>query len=120
MSKAVLLISHGSRLAKTKQEILELIKVLKSRTGIAIIEPAFLEIEAPSIPDGIDLCVSQGASEIIVLLNFLNSGRHVNDDIPCIVNEAKQRHPKIVFTISSPVGQHVKIADLFVDLIYHA
>lgn len=118
--RAVLLISHGSRSAKTKEEVLALIKNLKSRTGIAVFECAFLEIEHPSIPEGIDTCVAQGADEIIVLLNFLNSGRHVNDDIPNIIFEAVKRHPNAKIQISSPVGQHPKIADLFIDLIQHA
>ena len=118
--KAILLISHGSRSAKTKEEVLALIADLKNRTGISIFECAFLEIEQPSIPEGIDRCIAKGADEVTVLLNFLNSGRHVNHDIPYILREAAERHPKGNISISSPVGQHPKIADLFVDLIQHA
>jgi sirohydrochlorin ferrochelatase len=61
--------------------------------------------------------VSKGASEVMVVLNFLNSGRHVNDDIPAIVNEAQKKYPGIKFSISKPVGQHAQIPDLFIDLI---
>ncbi len=115
--KAVLLVSHGSRSAKTKQEVSALVEALKQRTGIAIFEFAFLEIEPPSIPDGLMACVAKGASEVIVLLNFLNSGRHVNDDIPSIVQEVAQKYPHVRFSISQPIGQHDRIAELFCDLI---
>lgn len=118
--RAILLISHGSRSAKTKQEVLLLVNQLKQQSGVGIAEVAFLEIETPSIGEGIDLCVAQGADEIIVLLNFLNSGRHVNDDIPAIIKESRQKHPQVNIIMSAPVGQHPKIADLFVDLIKHA
>ena len=117
--KSVLLVSHGSRSSKTKEEVALLVETLKRKTGILIIEFAFLEIESPSIPEGLDLCVQKGAKEVTVLLNFLNSGRHVNNDIPIIVQEAQTKHPRVVFSISQPVGQHEKIADLFVDLIAH-
>ncbi len=118
--KAVLLVSHGSRSAKTKEEVLELISVLKSRSGVSIFECAFLELEHPGIPDGIDLCVNKGARDIVILLNFLNSGRHVNTDIPEIVKESAGRHPNVKLSITGPVGQHPKIADLFLDLLNHA
>ena len=117
---SVLLVSHGSRSAKTKEEVALLVEDLKQRTGIPIFEFAFLEIESPSISEGIDLCVSKGATRVMVLLNFLNSGRHVNNDIPEIVRTASEKYSGVQISISDPVGQHPKIADLFIDLIKHA
>ena len=74
--RAILLVSHGSRSPKTKEEILVLMERLRQRFPLDIVEFAFLEIEPPNIPDGIDQCVLKGATEIIVTLNFLNAGRH--------------------------------------------
>ncbi len=118
--KAVLLVSHGSRSSKTKEEVVDLVQTLKLKTGVETVEFAFLEIEKPSIPEGIDLCVQKGANQVIVLLNFLNSGRHVDNDIPAIVKEAQRKYPQVHLSISQPIGQHAKIADLFVDFIEHA
>jgi sirohydrochlorin ferrochelatase len=118
--KAILLVSHGSRSPKTKEEISALVKVLRQRLPGDIVEFAFLEIEAPSIPEGIDKCVSQGATVVVVTLNFLNAGRHVDTDIPAIVLAAQKKYPQVKLTISKPVGQHARIPDLFVDLINNA
>jgi sirohydrochlorin ferrochelatase len=115
--KAILLVSHGSRSPKTKEEIIALVGVLCQRLPQLIVEFAFLEIEPPSIPEGIDICAAKGAGEIIVTLNFLNAGRHVNEDIPAIVLEAQKKYPHIKFSISKPVGQHADIPNLFIDLI---
>ncbi len=115
--RAILLVSHGSRSPKTKEEIAALIDVLGGRIKDVIFGFAFLEIESPSIPEGIDQCAAKGALQITILLNFLNSGRHVNNDIPAIVQEAQKKYPAIQFNITGPVGQHPQIADLFVDLI---
>jgi sirohydrochlorin cobaltochelatase len=118
--KAILLVSHGSRSPKTKEEISGLVNLLRQRLPETIVEYAFLEIESPSIPEGIDTCIAQGALELLVALNFLNSGRHVDDDIPQIVKAAKGKYPQISFAITKPVGQHPQIPNLFIDLINNA
>lgn len=115
--KAVLLISHGSRLAQTKQEILSMVERLRQLGAGDIVECAFLELEAPSIPEGIDLCIQKGAMKVVLLLNFLNSGRHVDVDIPRIVAEAKEKYPGVRFSTTRPVGCHPGIAALFLDLL---
>ncbi|HTL47949.1 MAG TPA: CbiX/SirB N-terminal domain-containing protein [Verrucomicrobiae bacterium] len=115
--KAVLLVSHGSRSAASKRENLHLAEVLKARGGFPVVQCAFLEAESPSVPEGIEACVKQGASEIVILLNFLNSGNHVLKDIPALVEAAAKNHPGIKFCLTPPVGIHPGIADLFLDLI---
>ena len=115
--KAILLVSHGSHSQKTKEEVSALVKQLKQESRIPIFEYAFLEIESPSIPEGIDLCAQKGVTEIVILLNFLNAGRHVDQDVPKIVQEESKKYPSVKFRISAPVGQHPKIPDLFLDLL---
>ena len=115
--KAALLISHGSHSPKTKKEIEQLVPDLKSRSGLTIFEYAFLEIEKPGIPEGIAQCIRLGASHITILLNFLNSGKHVDEDIPRIIKEAKAKYPHISFEITQPIGQHPRIKELFLDFL---
>ena len=115
--KAVLLISHGSQFSATEREVKGFIDRLKQQSPVTIIEYAFLEISYPSIPEGIDICVEQGATEIIILLNFLNAGKHVVEDIPRILNEARNKHSNVTFMITQPIGKHDKIVKLFLDMI---
>ncbi len=115
--KAILLVSHGSRSPRSRQENIDLLGRLQEKSGIALGEAAFLETDTPSIPEGIDRCASQGAREILVMLNFLNSGRHVLEDIPALVEAAKKKYPEIVFRVTPPVGTHPAITDLFLSWI---
>lgn len=117
MKKAVLLISHGSHSPIAKMEIAELAKVLKERSGISIFIYAFLDVNHPTIPEGIKQCVDKGAEEIIVLYNFLNSGKHVLDDISSLIREAERKYPQVVFRITPPIGQHPRIPDLFMETL---
>ncbi len=115
--KSVLFVSHGSRISETKTEVEKLVNVLKNKSHIPIFEYAFLEIESPSIPQGIDLCVQKGATQIVILLNFFNTGRHVGLDIPKIVTEAQKKYPFLKFKITQPLGQHPGMVDLFLEMI---
>jgi sirohydrochlorin cobaltochelatase len=115
--KAALVISHGSRSSKTKEEVESLAAKIKKQSGLKIVEYAFLELESPTIPEGIDNCIKKNAEEVIILLNFLNAGRHVDEDIPHIVAQARKKHPNVKIRISKPVGQHPDIVNLFVDLL---
>ena len=115
--RAVLFISHGSRLSQTEEEVRAFVNRLKKRSRVPIFEYAYLEIAHPSIPEGIDICVERGALEIIILLNFLNTGKHVEEDIPRIIGVAQKKYPDVVFHITDPVGQHAGITELFLDMI---
>lgn len=117
METAILIISHGSKSAKTKEEVSVLTDKLKSKFNTYYLDFAFLEIETPSIPDGLDKCIAQGAKKIIIALNFLNSGKHVDKDIPEIVAQVEKRTPHVEFLITCPIGQHEGIVHLFADLI---
>ncbi len=117
MKKAVLFISHGSHSPKTKLEVSDSLYLLKQKSPIPIFEFAFLEIESPSIPEGIDLCVRRGAEEIIVLFNFLNSGRHADRDIPKIIDEAHLRYPHVKFRLTKPLSHYPEIIGLFLNIL---
>jgi len=118
--KAILLVSHGSHSPKTKQEVSALVNILRQRFPSMIVELGFLEVESPNISEGIDICAFQNATQIVIALNFLNSGRHVDEDIPAIVLAAQEKYPQIQFSITKPIGQHTKISNLFIDLINDA
>ena len=115
--KAVLLVSHGSHSPETKKEVGQLVRQLMSRNVADIVADAYLEIETPSISDGIETCVRQGVQEIVILLNFLNSGRHVDQDIPAIIKRAQKKYPDVKFSITKPLGHHPRIVELFINLL---
>ena len=114
---AALIVSHGSRSPQTKREVKQLLNRIRAANPVDILEFAFLEIESPSIPEGIASCVRQGAGHVIVALNFLNAGKHVDKDIPRIIAAAKKKYPQVRFSLTRPVGQHAKLVGLFRDMI---
>ncbi len=113
--KALLLIAHGSRRKQSNEEVINLAEKLHQRCSseFPIIHGGFLELATPLIPDGIEQCINEGATSITVLPYFLNSGRHVVEDIPRIVDETGEKFPAVPITIA----QHLGASDLMIDLL---
>lgn len=114
--KALLLIAHGSRRKQSNDEVVLLADRLKLNCSeqYEIIHAGFLELAEILIPDGIKKCVDDGATSIIVLPYFLNSGRHVVEDIPNIVNETKPHYPHIDIKIAPHLGASNLMMELLI------
>ncbi len=61
--------------------------------------------------------MDDGATSILVLPYFLNSGRHVHEDIPNIINEARKSRPNISINIASHIGASEIMVDVLMGTI---
>lgn len=115
--KSLILVAHGSRRAESNDEVRQLTEVLRARAGDAYgsVRCAFLELAEPSIPDGIEESVREGATDITVLPYFLSAGRHVVSDIPKEVAVKQREHPEVSIRIAPYLGAAGGIADLLLD-----
>ena len=77
-----------------------------AETGRSIVEPAHMELAAPSIADAFTCCVERGARRVVVMPYFLLPGRHWHQDIPELTRVAAGRHPGIEYLVGSPIGLH--------------
>jgi sirohydrochlorin ferrochelatase len=104
--RALLLVAHGSRRSASNDEIRTLAKRLSAEQNDAfeMVEPAFLELAEPSIPDGIEFCIQQGAKEVVVFPYFLSAGRHVAEDIPAEVRVKQEQYPEIAIHVADYLG----------------
>lgn len=113
--KTLLLVAHGSRKVSSNAAIESLTEKLRQRlmgTDFSAITHAFLELTAPSIPQGIASLVGLGATQVVVMPYFLAPGTHVVDDVPELINEAQSKYPEVRFTIMPYLGETEGIIDL--------
>lgn len=112
--KALLLVAHGSRRQQSNDEVKILAEKLRQfqSNQYDIIHAAFLELAVPLIPDGIKQCIDEGARKVTVLPYFLNSGRHVIEDIPEIVTDTAKDFPDIDINIAPHLGSSELMLDL--------
>lgn len=112
--QALLLIAHGSRRVESNTEVRTLTTNLAARANASypIVRCAFLELAEPSIPDGIEHCIQEGATEVVVLPYFLSAGRHVVTDIPNEVRGKQQEYSHVKIRIANYLGASTGITDL--------
>jgi sirohydrochlorin ferrochelatase len=104
--QALLIVAHGSRRTESNEEIRALAVSVAQQTGATydFVGSAFLELAEPSIPDGIQQCIDQGATVVTVMPFFLSAGRHVVTDVPELVREKQREHPHVKIRIAPYLG----------------
>lgn len=114
---ALLLVAHGSRRQQSNNEVTALTDKLRNscHDDYKIVHSGFLELATPSIPEGIESCINDGATQVTILPYFLNSGRHVVEDVPDIVVEAKNRHPEVDIIVAPHLGASPLMVELLVE-----
>lgn len=106
MKKSLLVVAHGSRRQASNDEVRALTERVRAEANerFAAIECAFLELAEPSIPDGLERLIDNGARQVTVLPYFLAAGRHVTEDIPEAVAGTQARHPDVHIEIAPYLG----------------
>lgn len=104
--QALLIVAHGSRRVESNEEVRALAAQVAQYTTqtYGIVSSAFLELAEPSIPDGIQQCIDQGAQTVTVMPFFLSAGRHVVTDVPALVHQKQQAYPHIRIQIAPYLG----------------
>lgn len=114
-NSAILIIAHGSRRAQANADLARLAETLRPRVREEIIEIAYLELAAPTIPDGLAACVQRGADLIFMLPYFLSAGAHVTDDLQEFRRRFLVDHPDKQCRICPPIGLHPLVVDILRD-----
>ena len=117
--KSLLIVAHGSRREASNREVIELASRVAQQPGhdFHYVSTAFLEIAKPSIPDGLECCVQQGASEVIIFPYFLAAGRHVVDDIPAEAAKVAGKYPDVKFSIAGYLGMSEEIPRMILNSV---
>jgi sirohydrochlorin ferrochelatase len=113
----VILVDHGSRREESNQLLLEVVEHFAKASGLAIVEPAHMELAEPSIATAFARCVERGAATVVVFPYFLLPGRHWHEDIPRLAAEAAASHPGVQFRVTAPFGHHPLLFDVIGERI---
>lgn len=117
MMRMLLVLAHGSRRRGSNEEIRHLSVRLAARLAerYSSVRPAFLELAEPSIPAAIDAAAAAGADEVVLFPYFLAAGRHIREDIPRLIAEARHRHPHVRLELRPYLGELPGLAELIAD-----
>ncbi|CAG7634035.1 sirohydrochlorin chelatase [Paenibacillus allorhizosphaerae] len=110
--EAILLVGHGSRDPEGNEELLQFAGTVRRMAPEYVIETCFLEFAAPNIMQGIDRCVGQGASRVVLVPIILFAAGHAKIHIPAAIDDAKTKYPEVEFVYGRPIGVHQKVVDI--------
>mmetsp|Transcript_20845 Transcript_20845/g.37142 ORF Transcript_20845/g.37142 Transcript_20845/m.37142 type:complete len:234 (+) Transcript_20845:22-723(+) len=113
----VVLVDHGSRKKESNDMLVEFSKLYQKVSKRDIVEVAHMEIATPTIPQAIGLCVSRGARSVVIAPYFLSNGRHIQSDIPAIVEDARTQYPELTIRLAAPMGIDEQIARVIEDRV---
>ncbi len=112
MKTALLVMVHGSPRPVANSDMFRVVEEVKARSVFDVVEAGFMECNAPTIPEAVDACVAQGADRVVAVPYFLHTGTHVADDLPTLLEEARERHPQVEFQMGRYIGTSPLLTDI--------
>ena len=91
----LLFIAHGSPHEEANAPIYEVAETIRASADYAAVQVSFMEINAPSIAEGIQTLAQQEVKQIVAAPYFLQLGGHVTSDLPEAVQRARSVHPQV-------------------------
>ncbi|WP_262699408.1 MULTISPECIES: sirohydrochlorin chelatase [Streptomyces] len=116
----LLIIAHGSRDPRHAATVDALrARVRSLRPGLRA-EAAFLEFNAPRVPQVLARLAAEDATEVIALPLLLTRAFHAKTDIPAVLREATARHPRLSVRQADVLGPSPLLVDALERRLYEA
>ena len=115
MPTAILIVDHGSRRREANDMLDGVGDIVKKQRPDLIVNIAHMELAEPTIAQGVQKCIDDGATEIIVHPYMLSPGRHATSDIPRMAEEASAPHPGVSVRVTGPLGLHDKLGEVILE-----
>ena len=116
MTKALILLAHGSRDPSWSEPFEALASSLKIKHPQSRIELAFMELTEPSLTDMLNTLANAGQSEVDVLPIFFAAGRHLKRDVPAQI-EAFNQTNQMSGRLREPVGAWPEVQETLANAI---
>ncbi|CDR05797.1 sirohydrochlorin chelatase [Streptomyces iranensis] len=116
----LLIIAHGSRDPRHAATVGALrARVRSLRPGLRV-EAAFLEFNAPRVPQVLARLAAEDATEVIALPLLLTRAFHAKTDIPAVLREVTARHPRLSVRQADVLGPSPLLMDALERRLHEA
>jgi precorrin isomerase len=113
-TEAVILLGHGSRLPGAGDDMAQVARRIREKTGHPLVKTCSMQMLGPTFADAFDQCVAGGAKRIIVIPYFLHAGVHMQQDIPALLREKADRHPEVEIILGKNLGYDERLVELVI------
>jgi sirohydrochlorin ferrochelatase len=116
MSRALIIIDHGSQRNEANVMLKSMAELLRTMTADRVYA-AHMELASPTLAEAFEQAVREGANDLFVFPYFLSPGRHSREDIPRMCAEAASQHPGVRWHCSGPIGLDRMMAELVLERV---
>ena len=117
MKTALLVMVHGSPRPQSNGAMFEVVEMVRARGVFDFVTVGFMECNEPTIPEAATQCALSGAQKVVAVPYFLHSGSHVADDLPTLLEEARENYPEVQWLMGDYLGRDDGIADVVLQRV---
>ncbi len=114
-----MLFAHGSSDPQWSRPFEQIALSLKKQLPAVTVAIGFLE-HGTSLDEAIAALAAKGVASIRVIPVFLGQGRHVSEDLPRLVAEARRTFTGVSLALEKAIGEQPKIIDAIAGVIAQA
>jgi sirohydrochlorin cobaltochelatase len=111
----LLLMAHGTPLEEANAPLARIAEQVRRGLGLASATLAYLDCNAPTIPDAFAHLAASGARRIVAMPYFLHLGRHVAEDLPALIAAAQAAHPATEIVAAHHLDYDLALVDVVAD-----
>jgi sirohydrochlorin cobaltochelatase len=119
-SHGILLFAHGARdpaWSMPFEQARHILAEQHAHTGPVAL--AFLEFMTPNLIDAGEQLAGLGCSRVTVVPMFLGAGGHVRKDLPVLMQQLQDKHPKVDWQLTPAVGQTNEVIQAMAQAASH-
>jgi sirohydrochlorin cobaltochelatase len=116
VSRAIILLGHGSRDPLWRRPIEAVARRLQTAQPDVPVCCAFLELEPPDLESAAAQLIQPGVAQLSIVPMFLGTGKHAREDLPVMVDLLRGRYPAVRIDLRPPVGEDERLLDLLATL----
>ena len=117
MTTGIIVFAHGSRIEPANQAVRNAAAELARVGHYPHVEAAFLELGHPGLEEAADLLVASGVERVIITPYFLTPGRHVERDLPALMDRIANKHKGIELLVTESLDGHPGLVQILADRI---
>jgi sirohydrochlorin cobaltochelatase len=115
--QTIIIVGHGSKQKDADCAMRKTAEALQKKKPEATVSLAYLEIQSPDMDRACCDAIASGASEIILVPYFVQSGRHVMKHIPEIASKVRTNHPNVTIKLTQSLGFDERLVSIIEDRI---
>jgi sirohydrochlorin ferrochelatase len=115
MSSAILLFAHGSRIESANDSVRKAAAELARAGSFPMVEACFLELGQPDLAGATAHVTARGATQITVIPYFLTPGKHMERDLPRLIDGISVAYPNLEIRVTPPLEGHPAIIQALLD-----